>query len=329
MTKKPAPRLVTVCILGNKAKQFRLRRRRLPWLFNIVKEIDNCWGKLDAVIFPGGFLRFNENVGCLDYADRARKLAVFNPQLVAAVKSLKQSPGVLVAAGVDGPRQANGDWGDQLCVAWNQNGIVGVGRKIFPVAGGEADSLVCYASDYATPRRVVELACGRRAVLCACYDMFGTAERNGRNGTQGRAIRRIQNGSVQHRRDRLARPNQLTQRGKFRLIRDDCLNRWDDLLTKSRVTVGLAAIHGFGGHSTAYWQKHGIASSSAALGRGFSVGAAHFSDALPQNSSSSTLSARNVPSTHLRQGRNRQPHSWNPVASFTTLDGLALVRLYS
>jgi len=47
------------------------------------------------------------------------------------------------------------------------------------------------------------------------------------------------------------------------------------LLTVNHVSVGLGAIHGFRQNSTAYWQKHGVATCSASLG-GFAVGAAHF-----------------------------------------------------
>ena len=102
---------------------------------------------------------------------------------------------------------------DELCVAWSASGIVGLGRKIFPVCKGESgyrevDELICYESDYSTTHRVVHLASGRKAVLCACYDMFGVQEVGRANGLQANGLKRIQANGHQFRRDgNLSREN--------------------------------------------------------------------------------------------------------------------------
>jgi hypothetical protein len=36
--------------------------------------------------------------------------------------------------------------------------------------------VVCYPADFGSPHRIVTLANGSRALLCACYDVFGVAE---------------------------------------------------------------------------------------------------------------------------------------------------------
>jgi hypothetical protein len=171
--------------------------------------------------------------------------------------------------GIDGPKCPNGAPRDQLCVAADQSGIVGIGRKIFPVNGEEAYSLLCYDADYCEDHRVVGLASGGSAVLSACYDMFGVADRGNINGFRARSI--LWMGTDQDQ----VKSGECVFRDKLGAN----LTAFRKLL--NAVTVGIAAIHYFAGHSTGYWQRHGIASCSAPLNRGFAVGAAHFG-ALPR-----------------------------------------------
>jgi hypothetical protein len=316
------PNIATVCINGNTAKYLQ-NSCRLNLLSEVVKQINKRWEDLDAIVFPGGFLRLNENIGSLPYSDRVKGLAEFDRPLKKAAASMTRSSDGLIITGIDGPTRPKG--GDQLCVAWGRTGVVGIGRKVFPTGGvdGESHDLVCYQSDYGDPHRVISLPCGRTAILCACYDMFGVAERK-RETIRTKSILRIASGNIEYRTHR-------TPWKEFHQIRRECLRQWRDLLAAKNVTVGIAAIHYFEGHSTTYWQKHGIASCSASLGHGFAVGAAHFGDGLPYTQNSSTLAACRVPEHHLKQGegRYRKPHSWKPTDGFEFGNSNALVRLYS
>lgn len=317
---RSSPRLATVCVEGQPARQYRSHQRRLELLAKLVKQIDERWEKLDAVVFPGGFLRLDASIGHLCYADRVQALdaAGFVTLIKNAVRALRHSPGVLITLGVDGPNFPNGDGGDQLCVAADTRGIVGIGRKIFPVAGDEAGALLCYDTDFGEGRRVVKLASGRKAVLSACYDMFGVAERGDVDGARARNIRWI--GTYQDQIERGSRGfdgRLTTNLGAFGKVLDG-------------VTVGIAAIHYFEGHSTGFWQRHGIAACSAALGSGFAVGAAHFGQ-LPLKPNSSALAAAQVPVKHVTQGIQRHANSWvpNDHFEFRCPEGAALVRLFS
>jgi hypothetical protein len=313
--KVSSPRLLTVCIQGQPARQYRTHTRRLALLADLVGEINKRWEKLDAVVFPGGFLRLDTSIGNLSYAERVQALnsAGFVAPVKKAVSALDRSPGVLIVFGVDGPSYPNGDGGDQLCVAADKSGIIGIGRKIFPVAGKEADRLLCYNADFSEARRVVELPSGRKAILSACYDMFGVAERGDIYGRRAQNVRWI--GSYDDR----------VERGEpgFEDTLNSNLAAFRKLL--NGVTVGIAAVHGFDGHATAFWQRHGIAACSAALSSGFSVGAAHFGE-LPQRPNSSTLAAARVPALHLRDGLQRQAHGWISKDHFQR--GPALIRLF-
>lgn len=326
------PRLVTVCVEGEKAKQHRSIDIRLALMSEILDRIEGCWQNLDAVVFPGGFFRADRHVGYLPHDARVKALARAGLERSVAklTTRISRSPGTLIVAGIDGPGLYD-EGGDQLCVAWDDRGIVGIGRKVFPVGKGyagdrEADWLTCQAPDYSTEHRVVTLPSGHAAVLCACYDMFGVAERNGRLGIQARSIRRIVDGERQYRRD--DNTDKWDSPHTFRAELTKCLDGWSNLIASKRVSVGLAAIHRFAGHSTVYWQKHGIASCSAALDGGYAVGAAHFASGLPSKASASPLAARAVPQRHLGQGVNRNPHNWAPQDSFWVGKKRALVRLY-
>ena len=295
------PRIASICVRGTPKRTSRANNSRLAMLKDIVCDVDKHWGDLDAVVFPGGFLWLSKYVGDLPYARRAQ--ALDDADLVTPIKraaaALTRSPGALIVFGVDGPHRTR-DGGDQLCVAANADGIVGIGRKIFPVAGEEAKSLLCYDGGFADEHRVVNLPNGRRAVLCACYDMFGVADPTKRRND----IRRIgtYREEVWYREEGFAE----------RLSRN--LESFKRLL--DGVSVGIAAIHRFpsdGSHfqRTQMWQRHGVAGCSAALKKGFAVGAAHFAN-LPRNPNSSTLAAKRVPTAHLTKGNHRTGRSWPP-----------------
>ena len=314
-------RLVTVCIQGRPAQRDHTNTRRLAWLPSLIEEIDKKWRGLDAGVFPGGFLRIRTCIGDLDYAGRAKALrgAGFVDPIKDAAGALKHSSGALIIFGVDGPNYPDGSVRDQLCVAVDKSGVVGIARKIFPVKGDEADGLLCYDPDFSESKRVVTLASGRRAILLACYDMFGVAERGDINGKRAGSIRWIGAGDNEMERG--------DRQGGFRERLAQNLAAFRGLL--NGVTVGITAIHGFEGSSTGFWQRHGIASCSAALNRGVAVGAAHFAD-LPRTAGVSTLAAAGVPRRHLQvNGHERQAHSCAPRDSFMHHGGIdALVRLY-
>jgi hypothetical protein len=314
-----SPRFATVCVQGEPETNLQARHSLLNLLNDVALEVNKRWETLDAVVFPGGFLHLDERIGPLCYADRVNVLdaAGFIASVKQAVAALDRSPDVLIVFGADGPSYPNGDGGDQLCVAADKNGIVGIGRKVFPVAGKEADSLLCYDADFAEAHRIVTLRSDRKAILSACYDMFGVAEHGDASGVRARYIRRI--GSSEERIERGDRgfEDRLTRNlSAFRRLLDG-------------VSVGIAAIHYFSGYSTGFWQRHGIAACSAALGSGFAVGAAHFR-VLPREPNSSTLAAAQVPPIHLTQGLRRQARSSETLGDFTVDSGQrsALVRLF-
>jgi len=122
----------------------------------------------------------------------------------------------------------------------------------------------------------------------------------------------------------------------FMAVRRHLKAEWGQLLTDQRVDVVLAAVHRFQQPGRdIFWQRHGLATASAALGGGLAVGAAFFTDRLPDGRDrwSSPLAACGVPREHLSQGLHRPARRFEPIAALT-INGQrngkprALVRLF-
>lgn len=347
MGKSGQTRVATVCIRGSPARSRRENPARIDLVRAVADQIgrrarrDPRWGGLDALVLPGGYFRLRQNAGCTGFA--ARVAALDEAGLVAPLRdlarSMDESPRICLVGGADGPdgdkARASGSpgGGDQLCAAWQAAGVVGIGRKIFPVWEAypksrdyEGDRYVCCADDYGTDDRIVVLPSRRAAVLCACYDMFGVADCAEKADTRARKIQHLQTSAGILDREAAADGD------AFGRALDDCIERWRTLLPRRSVSVALVAVHEFPGTSSSFWQRHGVAGASAALGGGLAICAAHFRT-LPSAWDRSTLAARDVPRRHLRQGQERRAHSLAPIDGFhvaaTSGAEGALVRLYA
>lgn len=306
-------RIVSVCVLGQPLANIDANTERQGLLQKAIHEISNRgWSSIDAVVLPGGFFCLDKYLGPLSYTERVVVLenTSFHKVCTNGCQYLSQSsPGVIIAVGIDtskGPEDFTGFWPDQLCVAWNKKGIVGIGRKVFPVSppknkeyreeNDESLHYICYIEDYKDRNRIVSLANGANAILCACYDMFGCAENPEESVVTDRTrkIRHI------HDRTRLHSANIPRRPGSkfdcFKLLRRGCISSFQTLLKTNNVVVALGAIHQ--DPSARYWQIHGIQACSAGLDGGLAIGAAHFSVSLPQKDKYN-LSANGIPKRYL------------------------------
>jgi hypothetical protein len=327
---RPSTRVVTVCVLGKSVKRQRHNAPRIRWLAIIAEAIAGRidWVPVHAVLLPGGFFQLPRIIGPLDHA--ARVAAIDATRIGAACRRASlllhdRFVGAILVVGLDTVPVSKSFNGDHVAVAWQGGRIVGIGRKAFPVEedtnGVAVPPIRCHAADYDSPHRVVALANGRRAILCACYDMFGVRAAGGGSRALLRAIRYLDVG------DALGAPPTAARRR-------DRFDRWCHLLDQSGVDVALAAVHGFDAPGRdGYWQRHGIAEASAALGGGLAIGAAHFRFALPGHADASPLAAAAVPRSHLDDGPTRKSHRLKPIAALI-LDGAghdapaALIRLF-
>lgn len=304
VAKKPVelPSLVvaTAAVRGTVSRTPANNRKRERLLRDIVDHLDRDGSPLGALVLPGGFFCLQQHVGHRPHPDRVEAIlgAPFAPALLAAASALNnQHQGSLLVVGIDSVgRKSEG--GDQFCVALNPEGVVGLARKVFPVRGGEG--LIVSANDFGDPSRVVPMPGGHKALLCACYDGFGISSAD----EKASLVQRLRVGDrVVSRGDRAFRRHLASG-----VARQTELQR--------TATVALIAIHGFrdGGTST-MWQRHGIASASAALGGGFVAAGAHFAP-LPSSANRQTLCSLRVPRAHLEgEPRRRRACQQMPVTS--------------
>ena len=177
-----------------------------------------------------------------------------------------------------------------------------------------------YEEDFASPTRVITLGSGRRAILLGCYDAFGVRSLAHPRFANLTAIR-------------LARDRTGNLRAPSMELRRGFLREWRAMVAEQAPDLGLVAIHNFiRPGADGYWQRHGIAGASAALGAVPVIGAAHFNEGLPILAGLSPLASIDVSTSHLDEGAWRRPHAWRPAASLTLPDAdgvpVALIRRF-
>jgi hypothetical protein len=325
------PRLVSVHVLGATAKRLDQNDDRARLLNWIIDEL--CFrepvGSFDVLLLPAGFFRLEVALGPLDSAARA---ATINGSTIGfacrnAGERLARKSGAMLVVGVDTRRVAKDFSGDQFMAAWQGDRIVGSARKLF--ASSEDTSLdkkrpyLLFDRDADDPARIITLPSGGKAVLLVCYDAFVFSEL-ARGPTSKRAsMRWISDGSEGGRR--------TTARE-----RDALLERFADLMRREKPGFAMIAIHGFRRPGRdILWQRHGIAGASAGLGGALAVGAAHFTEWLPDEFEPlhSTLSSSRVKHSHLKEGLHRTAHKAQAIFSrLIEVPGsprlIALVRMF-
>ncbi len=290
---------LTVTLKGVTSQGAEDNRERTQLVKRVVRTILEHPHRVVVVLFPGGYFRLADtDLGQLGFAARKRRIerASFAQQLCRSATELdSRAPGSLLVLGVDtAPKRKKGD---QLCVAWGPAGVTGIGRKVFPVKGFEAQNLEISSRDFSECRRVVKLANGQRFILCACYDGFGVSC----PGKRGRAIKNWLGRDGQVGRPRHAWRDELYE----------AQHDWKALCES--VDGALIAIHQFDEGNSSMWQRHGIATASARLRGGDAFAAAHFKNRLP-GCQVELLASQCVDHAHLTQGQRRCAEYARPQA---------------
>ena len=293
-------------------------------LCEIVRSLREKDLAVDAIVLSGGY--FVQDDPSICYLDRTleerRELlkASLGARVCPAAQELNElKEGALLIFGVDtrGPKSA---LGDHLCVAWSADGPERIGRKVFPTKDEGHDGYVVNVADFGAKDRVVEV-CGKRVLLCACYDGYGIA----RSEDKRKYIRKLRDGEgfIHQRIHRRRAP-------EFTIVLDDGLRKWRKLL--KGVDAAAVAIHMFpqtgnGGFSTNRWRRHGIATASAKLNGSWVVAGANFEDRIPYENID-ILASDNVPKAHLELAGSRKTRDSEPVCDFKLDGGDARVRVF-
>lgn len=320
--------VVSVAVLGHSARPPPIARRRGPLLMRIVEGLADRrdWHSVEAMLLPGGFFRLRNAIGALGEDDRRLALlATKAAGLCAGASRLldAQHPGAVLVIGMDADPVSRKIGGDQLVTAWRSGELAGLARKTFPSHGdthGKQPPYPVFGLDFASASRFVSLRSGHRALLLGCYDAFGTR-------------------SIVHSRFadlvamRLARDRHGGWHEPSGVLRHAFLIRWRALIRAHPPDLALCAIHGFKRSGMdGYWQRHGIAGASAALGGIPVIGASHFNKTMPRTADRSVLAASGVPLSHLELGPHRPMHALAPSEGFTVADDddrpVALIRRF-
>jgi len=321
-----SPRLATLCLQGNTAASTKDNAARVPLLKRVVHVLrqERAWHPIDALVLPGGFFWLSRSLGATTFAQRRALVSAerFTADITAALAQLQElSPGIRLVTGVMAQPRNKTERTEQACLAFDQTGLIGAGRKMFPT---QAESrgrrfMTPFADDYRSSERFVDLPNGSLAALHSCYDLFGTADHGSGGGARRSAIRVL--------RDNGGRVEQGHE--GFRASRDSSLAAWADLVAANAPDVLVATIHAFERPGLdGYWQRHGIARASAAHGGALTIGAAHFLDSLPRDGS--TLAAYGVPKRELSAGVSRRAHGLTALhAGVVAVQGMtALLRVF-
>ena len=358
-------KILTVAVNDSGAKSVLKNKNRIDLLDDIAKTIKNNenFRNADLICFPGCYFFMNDFVGNLPFEDRKRVIEA--QSFFACIQRFcKNFPNAKVIIGIDSRvlfknnddvyYEVNGkdiqilrkskdlfigadtlsfkEKGDELCVAFDISGVIGVGRKVFPVtywskqfipyvADPEESYLyeinnnkhylqkhtfVSYYNDFDDEKRIIEVK-GRKVLLCACYDMFGVMLEFEEDFKQSASSRRSAIGAI-------FKENKLYLRDDkgryFNELKDKALNRWKALLHTHKPTIAVSTIHSFNyANDPNFWMRHGIATASAALGAiantpCLAIGASHFVWELPSENSSN-LCSFNIPKKHIGKGQNR------------------------
>jgi hypothetical protein len=311
--------VVTVSVLGETLNTEKDVKPRVSFLDNIKETVKSLSQEhsIELVMFPGGYFFSEQNIGELSEHQRIKHLLKkdFSKACIKMAKELDQdNPGIKIVAGVDtsGINLNNKCYGgDQLVVAYDKKGIVGLGRKVFPVAedvdGKKHPPMIIYEQDFSSSKRVIKLSSGKKALLCSCYDMFGIAARGDEYTNKLSKIKILKN-----KEGFVLKGTDLQERRK------SCFNSWKKLIEENKISFGISAIHRFNKPGRdIFWQRHGIASASASLDGRLALGAAHYKEELPDTIDQTSLASKNVSKKHLSSGSLRKAHSLKPITLHT------------
>src|ERR1019366_4649525 len=313
---KGAMKVVTACVRGCELTSIEQNQERIELLEEIASHPPD-W-QPDVILLPGGFFYCPGNIENLQCDGLKRELE--EQPFSGACASAAKKTGALVVVGVDGQNSGVGGQNtQQACIAWGSDGIVGIGRKVFPVEGGEANEMLVHVEDFGSSQRLVRIP-GKEstALLCACYDIYG-CKPNKSNDSRKLSCRGQVEQSPAHER-RSQRFLEWVGQGR---------RGWDRLV--GRAGLALSAVHYFS-RSGPYsgigrFGRHGVRGAAKYVGGRLAFAAAHF-EQLPRTFDTQCLAAKGgdrlQPTLHFYLDASHSPSSRENREG----DDVALVRLF-
>ena len=181
------------------------------------------------------------------------------------LKELLKNTKAVVIAGVDSKHYNCSAKGDQMCVAWDKNGILGIGRKVWTVAGEEGENYIVNFEDFGSKKRLINVK-GKNILLCSCYDAYGT---EGKCLQQNKRLKNDKN--IFYNDKVFSEKKQVTELGA------KGQEKWNSLLKQA--DIAACAIHYFSKNGPQSGRSYWVRALRARSKYNFAIfGAAHFEE---------------------------------------------------
>lgn len=254
---------------------------------------DNC-PDLTALILPGGMFAIDAP---LRNKNTAERLAAIDATAWAQQIMPQVPPHISLFAGIDvqNPKEPVGHYSCHL----DAQGVRAVSRKLFFPKAELAQGAFSCPKDFSDFSRITTLSNGTSVLMNSCYDIFGSADAMTSEKAAFKRLNKQKHIAAPHKKQ-LCKQYHKMLRSRFH----------------KKAQLVISNIHHFSAPGRdIFFQRHGIATASAAFKGATAIGAAHFSSVLPEHETQSPLCASNVATSHLTARYHRQAHACLPVMS--------------
>lgn len=295
-------RITTLCIHGKPSKTKEDNALRFDIVNNLLS---SCEEDLHTIVLPGGMFFHDEALAPLSAQERVEAL-----NMRADIQALSEIAGnSLIVSGLD--IYCHDEVHGQYSFALDKDGVKAVSRKVFPTKQEVQRGLSIQAHDFSDTSRIVE-GQDRSVILHTCYDIFGSVDALTGKETPSR---------LSH----VPAPKEANK--------SDCYNDYKQvaLLAAKGAPIITVNIHEFAKPGRdIFYQRHGLATASAAFNGAPVFAAAHFEETLPQSAAQSPLAAKGVPTSHIKARFHRQAHALtaNEVYPIETASMRGIIRMF-
>lgn len=279
----------TLCVEGTPATSFCNNDARLRLMDESMRAIKDS--SIHTLVLPGGMFWSDQALFMLSPHDRCE--AIGDTSVITNLMTLIPE-GLTIITGLDICAPNKMEPFGQYSLAITKERVLAVSRKVFPTKGEVAKGAFTLPQDFADPSRIITACPTEKAplIMHTCYDIFGSVDAK---------IGKSSSSRLGHLKSLDEAFCKKTSFQAYQNLLDD-----DLLHNKAVITVN---IHDFDKPGRdIFYQRHGIASASAAFNGAVVLGAAHFKHSLPLSRANSTLCAQRVPKSHLSARFHRKAH---------------------
>jgi hypothetical protein len=273
----------TLCVLGTPAQTHSENVERVALAHEAIKTNDN---KSHTYVLPGGMFFHDQALAPLSPAQRIK--AVNDLPFVHELSAVCGNAMIISGLDISAPDECHA----QYSIAIDKDGVKAVSRKAFPTKGEIKQGAFVQRKDFSDAARHVSQPLSHSVIMHTCYDIFGSVDA-------------LIGKTAPTRLSHVPHPKGSTKKECYQ---DYCSTLTD--IKANAAPIVTVNIHDFTKPGRdIFYQRHGIATASAAFDGAAVFAAAHFEEELPSSEIQSPLAAINVPSSHITARFHRQAHA--------------------